>query len=149
MTKPFLIVSPEERDRPLNIAGVSITVLASGAQTGGYEIFHQVGPEGTGPTPHLHPWDESFFVLNGEVVCGVGGAESHAKPGTLVHVPGNTIHWYRFGAGGGEVLSMTSCEGASHMYEDFDREGSWENPDRAQLIQLAAKHGQVVLNGKD
>ena len=52
MTKPYLIVSPEERARPLNIAGFSITVLASGAQTGGYEIFHQIGPEGTGPGPH-------------------------------------------------------------------------------------------------
>jgi len=32
------------------------------------------------------------------------------------------------------------------MYEDFDREGSWENPDRDRLVQLAAKHGQVVVN---
>jgi hypothetical protein len=30
------------------------------------------------------------------------------------------------------------------MYEDFDREGSWENSDRTRLIELAAKHGQVV-----
>ena len=149
MTKPYLIVSPEERARPLNIAGFSITVLASGAQTGGYEIFHQIGPEGTGPGPHLHPWDESFNVISGEVVCGVGEAESLVKAGTLVHIPGNTAHWYRFGDGGGEILSMTSCEGASHMYEDFDREGSWDYPDRARLVQLAAKHGQVVVSSED
>jgi hypothetical protein len=31
------------------------------------------------------------------------------------------------------------------MYEDSDREGSWENPDRAHLVALAAKHGQVVV----
>ncbi|MFT7542547.1 MAG: hypothetical protein ACI9K5_003527 [Gammaproteobacteria bacterium] len=30
------------------------------------------------------------------------------------------------------------------MYEDFDREGSWENPDRAHIVTLAARHGQVV-----
>ena len=39
-------------------------MLASGAQTGGYEIFLQVGPEGSGPPPHNHPWDESFYVTS-------------------------------------------------------------------------------------
>lgn len=149
MTKPDLIVPPEERADPLNIAGFAITGLASGAQTGGYEIFHQIGPEGTGPGPLLHAWDESFFVLNGEVARGVGEVESLARPGTLVHIPENTKHWYRFGEGGGEIPSMTSCEGASHMYEDFDREGSWDYPDRARLVQLAAKHGQVVVSSED
>jgi len=149
MTKPHLIVPPEERTQPLKIAGFTITTLASGAQTGGYEIFHQVGPEGTGPGPHFHPWDESFYVISGEVACGVDEEETLAKPGTLVHIPGGATHWYRFGNGGGEILSMTSREGASHMYEDFDREGSWENPDRARLVELAAKHGQVVAAPKD
>ncbi|MDB4476509.1 cupin domain-containing protein [bacterium] len=149
MTKKCVIVSPEERARPLKIAGFSITILASGEETEGYEIFHQVGPEGTGPGPHLHPWDESFFVLKGEVVCGVDDTETLARQGTLVHIPGNTTHWYRFGESGGEILSMTSYEGASHMYEDFDREGSWENPNRDHLVQLAAKHGQVVVDSHD
>ena len=80
MTKKCVIVSPEERARPLKIAGFSITILASGEETEGYEIFHQVGPEGTGPGPHLHPWDESFFVLKGEVVCGVDDTETLASP---------------------------------------------------------------------
>ncbi|MFT7542548.1 MAG: quercetin dioxygenase-like cupin family protein [Gammaproteobacteria bacterium] len=73
-----LIVSPNERPRPLDIAGFAITVLASGAQTGGYEIFHQTGPEGTGPGPHRHPWDESFYALRGEVACGIDDIETMA-----------------------------------------------------------------------
>jgi mannose-6-phosphate isomerase-like protein (cupin superfamily) len=88
-------------------------------------------------------------VISGELFCGVDQVETLARPGTLVHIPGGATHWYRFGKGGGEILSMTSREGASHMYEDFDREGSWENPDRARLIELAAKHGQVVATPKD
>jgi hypothetical protein len=32
------------------------------------------------------------------------------------------------------------------MDEDFDREGSWENPDREKRIILAAKHGQRVVD---
>jgi hypothetical protein len=33
-----LVVYPDEAPRPLNVVGERITVLASGAQTGGYEI---------------------------------------------------------------------------------------------------------------
>jgi len=29
------------------------------------------GPEGSGPPPHSHPWDESFFVVKGEIDFGI------------------------------------------------------------------------------
>ena len=75
----------------------------------------------------------------------IDGTEGVAGPGTLVHVPGGATHSYQFGQGGIEMISMTSREGASRMYVDFDREGSWDGSDRAKLIALAAKHGQVVV----
>ena len=40
--------------------------------TGGYEIFLQKGSEGSGPNPHSHPWDESFYVTKGEIDFGIG-----------------------------------------------------------------------------
>ena len=46
-----LIVTPDRAPRPLAVVGEEITVLAAGAQTGSYEIFRQVGPEGSGPPP--------------------------------------------------------------------------------------------------
>jgi quercetin dioxygenase-like cupin family protein len=140
---PF-IVTPGQAPRPLAVVGEQIVVLASGGQTGGYEIFHQAGPEGTGPPPHAHPWDESFYVINGEVSFGVEDNQHVAVPGTLVHLPAGTIHWFRFGSGGGEMLSMTSREAASHMFGDFDREVSSEHPDLAKLIQLGQPYGFTV-----
>ena len=96
-----IIVTPASAPRPLNIVGEQLTILASGAQTGSYEIFHQAGPEGSGPPPHNHPWDEAFYVISGEIAFGVGDEEMVAQPGTLVHLPAGTTHWFRFGAGGG------------------------------------------------
>jgi hypothetical protein len=55
---PF-IVAPEDYEEALNIVGEQVTVLASGEATAGYEIFLQRGPEGSGPPPHSHPWDET------------------------------------------------------------------------------------------
>ncbi len=86
------IVPESERAPALNVGGFMINVLASTDDTGGNELFYQYGPEGKGPGPHFHAWDESFYVLQGELHCGVGDQETVAMPGTLIHVPGNTEH---------------------------------------------------------
>ena len=97
-------------------------MLASGEATEGYEIFLQRGPEASGPPPHSHPWDESFFVVKGEIEFGIGAESKTASPGTLVHLPAGTEHWFRFGRGGGEMVSITSRLGASRMFTDVARE---------------------------
>lgn len=143
MPEPIIAIV-NATSRPLNIVGEQLTILASGAQTGSYEIFHQAGPEGSGPPPHSHPWDEAFYVIKGDIAFGLGDRELVAHAGTLVHLPAGTTHWFRFGAGGGEMVSMTSREGASHMFTDFDREISPENPDLGRLIALGQPYGLVV-----
>ena len=141
--KPF-VVTPETYAPALEIVGERCTVLASGEATGGYEIFLQRGPEGSGPPPHTHPWDESFYVVAGRIDFGIGGESLTATPGTLVHLPAGTVHWFRFGAGGGEMVSMTSRLGASKMFEDIAREVSPTDPDLAKLTEVGGRHGLTV-----
>ena len=140
MTAQPFVVSPQDRTQSLSVVGEHITVLASAAQTGSYEIFFQAGPEGSGPPPHNHPWDEAFYVMRGEVAFGIGDRESLTVAGTLVQVPGGTTHWFRYGRGGGEMLSMTSGEGASAFFTDVDRHVSPENPDLGKFIAIAESH---------
>ena len=45
------------------------------------------------------------------------------------------------GRGGGELLSMTSGEGASAFFTDVDRNVSPENPDLGKLISIGESHG--------
>ncbi len=142
MSRPIVI--EKSAREPLNVVGEQITVLASGDDTGSYEVFFQAGPEGSGPPPHNHPWDEAFFVTRGEIMFGIEGQDALARPGTFVHVPAGKTHWFRFGAGGGEMVSLTSRAGASKMFADFDREISPDNPDLAKLIEIGALHGVKV-----
>ena len=58
---------------------------------GEMEIFLQDGVEGSGPPPHYHPWDESFYVVSGEIAFGIEDYESVAPAGTLVHLPAGTV----------------------------------------------------------
>jgi hypothetical protein len=61
-----------------------------------------------------------------------------------VHIPAGTVHWFRFGQGGGEMLSMTSRLGASKLFTDMARELPSVNPDLAQLADIGARHGLKV-----
>jgi quercetin dioxygenase-like cupin family protein len=127
------------------MVGEEITVLASSDQTGSYEIFSQSGAEGTGPPPQSHSWDEAFYVIEGQVHFGVDDDQDLiATPGTLVHLPGDTTHWFRFGSGGGRMISITSRAGASAFFTQVDAEISPTNPDLGALVGVAAAHGLNV-----
>lgn len=117
-------------------------MLASGRRTGSYEIFIQEGPEGSGPIPHTHPRDESFFVIRGEIEFSLGDNEARAASvGTLVHVPAGAKHWFRWRQGGGAMLSITSRTGASAMFTDIDAEIAPDQPHVERLMAIAARHG--------
>ena len=141
--RPF-VVAPKDYAPALNIVGEHVTVLASGEATAGYEIFLQRGLEGSGPPPHSHPWDESFFVTQGVIDFGIGAESMTAEAGTLVHLPAGTTHWFRFGRGGGEMVSVTSRLGASKLFADMAREVAPVDPNLAKLAEVGARHGLKV-----
>lgn len=145
MSSGPIVVTPEERPKALDLIGEHLTVLAAGTQTGSYEIFLQVGREGSGPPPHHHPWDEAFYVLRGDVAFGADGQETTVGPGTLVHIPGGTTHWFRLGEGGAEMLSITSPAGAAGFFTAISRDHAGDAPDVETLIGIAAAHGATIL----
>jgi hypothetical protein len=54
------------------------------------------------------------------------------------------VHWFRFGVGGGEMLSITSSLGASRMFTDFAREIAPVDPDLGQLAEVGGRHGMKL-----
>jgi quercetin dioxygenase-like cupin family protein len=136
------VLDSKDYPRPLQAVGEAITVLASGNDTAGYEIFLQEGQEGTGPRPHHHPWDESFFVLRGEIDFNIDSDRPRtAVAGTLVHIPAGTTHGFRWRAGGGAMLSMTSRLAASGMFADIDRAHADGPPTFETMDKICAKYG--------
>jgi hypothetical protein len=67
-----------------------------------------------------------------------------AEPGTLVHLPAGTMHWFRYGKGGGEMISMTSREAASLFFTDVHRAISLETLDIPKFVEIANKHQLTV-----
>jgi quercetin dioxygenase-like cupin family protein len=142
--QPF-VVTPNAYVRALNVVGEKITVLASKAATQGYEIFLQQGDEGTGPPPHSHDWDESFYIIKGNVEVSYGDKTITATPGTLVHVPAGTIHAFRFEAGGGEMISVAGqTSKAAEVFTTIDHEVPEGALDIPKMVALAEKYGVTL-----
>lgn len=140
MPEPFL-VNAANSPRPLNVVGEKITVLASGDQTGGYEVFLQDGPPDSGPPPHSHDWDETFYIIKGEVQFSIGDEPQLATAGNLVHLPAGTVHWFRCGREGALMLSVTSRKGASEVFAAIDREIPPGPLDVEKIIQVISANG--------
>jgi len=142
--KPF-IVEPGDRSAALNVIGTKVTVLASEADTQDQQITLQSGPEGTGPPPHSHDWDESFYVTEGQIQFTCGSETAMCTAGTLIHVPAGTVHAFSYGPRGGEMLEITGRRSkAVRMFTALNREIPPGPPDVAKVIQVLGEHGAKV-----
>ena len=137
-----LIVTPENRSAALSVAGTNVTVLISSDESESQQLTLQSGQEGSGPPPHSHPWDESFYVTSGHVQFTCDGKTTMCRAGTLVHVPAGTVHSFSYGVGGGEMLEVTG--GASKSVQSFialDREISPGPVDVPKIAKVAGEYG--------
>ncbi len=142
--KPF-ILKPGDRSAALNVTGTKVTVLASEADAPDQQITLQSGSEGTGPPPHSHDWDESFYVTKGQVQFTCGSETTMCMAGTLVHVPAGTVHAFSYGPGGGEMLEVTGRRSkAVRMFTALDHEIPPGPPDAAKVVQVLGEYGVKV-----
>ena len=124
---------------PLHVVGETISVLADGKATGSYEVFLQTGPEGAGPPPHFHPWDEAYYVLEGQIDVLLGERITTLSAGEFVHIPRGTVHNFRMKSREAKFLSVSSHLGASRFFADLDREVG-DRLDVPKMFEVAARH---------
>lgn len=91
-----------------------------GADTDGqYTLIEDTLQPGFQAGLHLHrEHRESFYVLEGELTFTLGNQVIVARPGTTIHVPANTPHDARSGAGGKmlTIFSPAGIEGAMRAF---------------------------------
>jgi quercetin dioxygenase-like cupin family protein len=142
MKTSYFVLRPDQHEPPLKVVGTQVTVLASNAATHSYGVTLQQGAEGTGPPPHNHDWDECFYVLTGGVEFFCDGKTHTCLAGTLVHVPGGTVHGFHYGPGGGQMLELTGQGAlAAQLFTALDKEAQAGPPDAAKLLDVLSRNG--------
>ena len=133
---------PDHQPTPLNIVCEGIAMLTSKSESSGYEVFFQEGAEGSGPPPHSHDWDESFYLIKGSIEFGYDEEQVTPTAGTFVHLPAGTVHWFRFNTEGGQMISITSqTSNAATFFTELSNEIPSGQPELDKLKLVADRNG--------
>lgn len=93
------------------VLGVLVTLKVLANETGGtYALWEDLVYPGDGPPPHIHTQeDETWYMLEGELMWIVAGKEYHAKRGSFIHLPRFVQHGFvnRFDKPARMVLTYT------------------------------------------
>ena len=95
LTRKLAFARPEEEQSlpHLGVVGDTYTILLSGDDTDGrYCLIDMVVPQGGGPPPHRHDFEESFTVVEGEIEATFRGKKSVVRTGETVNIPANAPH---------------------------------------------------------
>jgi mannose-6-phosphate isomerase-like protein (cupin superfamily) len=145
-TNRYFVVKPDQHEPALNVLGVQGTLLASHAATHSYGITLAQGDEGMGPPPHSHDWDESFYVLNGQLEFVCEGQTHLCPASTLVHIPRGTVHSFRYGSGGCQTLEMSGADAlATQMFKAVSDEVPSGPLDIPKVVEVLKRNGVTVV----
>jgi len=139
-----IVVAGGEAAEAFEVMGERISVLVDNKHTGGHEVVLHVGVEGAGPPPHFHPWDEDFYVIDGEIEFSYGGKVVTLGSGGFIHFPAGTPHAFRHVSTQATALAISSPSGATKFFAAMDRNIS-APPDFAKMVAVAHDHGVEVV----
>ena len=135
-------------------AGELVTVLAAAEQTGGaFGLMDGVIAKGAEPPPHVHHReDESFFVLEGEVVVRVGDDSFVATPGSFVFCPRDVPHLLTVRTEQVRSLTWVTPGGLESFFVELGEPAPGRSlpaeqaaPDLERVATLAAHYGAELL----
>ena len=137
------VIAPQNAPAPVNVVGEAITILAGGDLSKPFEMHIQEGVLGGGPPPHFHPWDEAFYVVDGEVEVTVAGVTSTVSTGGYVHIPGGSIHAYKNISPTAKMIGVVSDPRGGQFFAAVDRLRVPE--DLPRILELAEAYGVKFL----
>ncbi len=96
---PNKVITVDPRDgEDLSVVGDNYRLLITGKETeNAFAVIDMLIPPGGGPGPHAHAkFQESFYVIEGEIVVRSEEARYVARAGAFVSIPkGGAIHSFK------------------------------------------------------
>ena len=142
----------------VSVVGDTYRILISGKQTGGaFATIDMLIPPGGGPGPHAHAnFQESFYVIEGEIEVKSEAGTYTAKKGSFVNIPkGGIVHCFKNKTDQvAHLLCVVVPSGLEGFFEEIGRPvaiGSFLLPppmDEAamkKILPIVEKYGQKLF----
>jgi quercetin dioxygenase-like cupin family protein len=96
-SRKLTVADPDSsKVRHIAVVGDTYSILVSGAQTAGrYCLIDMIVPDGSGPPPHRHDFEEMFTLLEGELEFTFRGETTTVRAGSTVNIPANAPHVFK------------------------------------------------------
>ena len=127
-------------------------VLLSGDESGGATTIMQMTmPAGMGPPPHTHPGTETVYVIEGTLTYHIGGELFDAGPGSLFHIPADTLERFEPTSTCKVIVTYTPG-GIDRFFAEAGEPAQRREvppaptspPDVERLVAVAARHGMRI-----
>jgi quercetin dioxygenase-like cupin family protein len=126
----------------MSVLGTNVRFLLEAAKTGHtFSLMEVELPRDQGPPPHDHPWDEAYYIIDGDVWFMVEDKEQIFSTGDFVYAPGGTLHSFR-GAGDkpARVLVFDAPATAEGFFREANREVVNFPEDLAKVPEIGARY---------
>jgi quercetin dioxygenase-like cupin family protein len=157
--RPTNIITVDPKGGPdLAVVGDNYRLLITGKETdGAFAMIDMLIPPGGGPSPHAHAaFQESFYVIDGEIAVRTESQKYIAKKGAFVSIPkGGAIHAFKnesqFNA---HILCVVVAAGLEEFFKEIGKpvtygeflpEPEMTPEDAEHLKSIALKYNQEVF----
>ena len=131
--------------------GHLMSLLVTSKETSGrYALLRATERRGLEPPPHTHTKeDETFLILEGEVIYTVGNHSFHAKEGDVMFLPKNIQHSFKIQTEKLETLIFLNPGGLENYFVEMSKPAEELQlpplpqgpPDIKKLVATASKYG--------
>lgn len=144
LQKPF-VLAPGEGQK-FSVLDSVFTTKATAQDTKGAWAFYEItDTAGNGPPLHTHPWDEAFYILEGELEIQTGKKTIVATPGYFINIPGETAHAFKILSPSAKFIALISPAQATDFYEEMGQFVSSTPPDMDKFQAIALQHGVRLI----
>jgi quercetin dioxygenase-like cupin family protein len=126
----------------MTVLGAEVRFLCPAQATGkAWSLLEAVLPMDAGPPPHEHPWDEAYYVLEGEIRFTLADQVQLVKAGDFIYAPGGTVHAFQGASASPARLLVFDQPGhAEQFFRDVDREIRNIPADLPKVPEIGARH---------
>jgi quercetin dioxygenase-like cupin family protein len=120
LDRRLTIATPDGSDVPrIAVAGGIYTILVSGEQTNGrYCLIDMLVPDGGGPPPHRHDFEELFTLLDGELEFTFRSETRTVAAPATINSPANAPHAFKNTSGkSAHLLCLCAPAGQEEFFK--------------------------------
>jgi quercetin dioxygenase-like cupin family protein len=138
-TNPKILASGEGESHQL-LTHTVVWKITTEDTNSRYAMFEMTDTVGGSAPAHKHPWEETFYILEGELDIQIGDRYATIGAGAVAHFPANVVHAFKIVSPVARVLIVVSPTIAEAFYREAGARITSFPPDPIVVQEICEKY---------